>query len=100
MPRRPATGFAPGTLRYHPAVALLTLAAVGGGIAYTERQQKKGRKKAESAAEAARQEIERTAATERAEEQQKKAARAELLAKPTAGFGPNPNTARSFLTSL
>ena len=85
------------------AILLGTLALGGAAVASTAinaSASKSANKKADDATAKAKAEAEQKTLNETEEEKKTSAARRSLLAAPTSGFGPNPNLARSFLTTL
>lgn len=86
-------------------MAVLLGAAVAGGTtaavsAISKNASDKANKKVEGQTDAAARAAQQQAAAAAAEDAKQTKARQALLGQSTAGFGPNTNLARSFLTSL
>ena len=75
-------------------------AGAGGATAMSSAASSKANKQADAAANKAKADAEQKALMDMQAEEKNKAARKSLLDTPTAGFGPNKNLARSFLTTL
>lgn len=83
---------------------LLGISALGAGAGASKilggAASDKANARAASATDKAKQEAEQKALMESQQEDKTRKARQSLLEAPTAGYGPNKNLARSFLTTF